>query len=309
MAVFTHITEEQLIRHLAQFDIGALVSFTGIAEGVENTNYKLVTTQGAFILTLFEKRTRAEDLPFFITFMKYLHDKGISCPPVIAARNGAEIIPLNGKLSLITGFLEGGSVKSIEISHTASIGDLLAGLHRHGSSFDQHRDNTMSLPAWKMLISACEGKTDLTPLLQNELTYLAQHWPQNLPAGAVHADLFPDNIFFMGDKITGVIDFYFSCTEVFVYDLMLTLNAWCFEPSGLNMKKAAALLEAYQKKRPLTEAERKAMNFFGRAAALRIIATRLYDRLHPAPDAVVTAKDPSEYVRILEFYQTESFPL
>ena len=279
MAVFTHITEEQLIQHLSHFRTGKLVSFTGITEGVENTISKLVTTDGPFILTLFEKRTRPEDLPFFIALMKHLHAKGIPCPDVIVSRDKSEIVPLNGKPAIITSFLEGRGVKHIADFHVAAVGQQLAHLHLAGASFKMKRENAMTLPAWKSLISSCAGKTDLLPFLQEELKYIETYWPKDLPAGAIHADLFPDNVFFQDETLTGVIDFYFACTDSFAYDLMLTLNAWCFGPAGLNRQRAALFLDAYQKERPLSTAEHAALGFFGRAAALRIIATRLYDQL------------------------------
>jgi homoserine kinase type II len=307
MAVFTHISAEQLAQHLLVFDIGTLVSFTGVSEGVENTNFKLVTTRGQFILTIVEKRTRAEDLPFLTAYMKHLYDKGIPCPDVVAAVDGKEITTLAEKPAIITTFLPGAWPRRIENFHVAAVGTLLAHMHLAAGSFTPQRKNTMSLPEWKSLIWSCAGKTDLVPLLQKELEYIGDNLPQNLPSGAVHADLFPDNVFFTGEKLTGVIDFYFSCTDNFVYDLMLALNAWCFEPAGLNRQKAKQFLDAYQKERPLTAAELESLPFFGRAAALRIIATRLYDLLHPASGATVTAKDPHEHVRILEFYQTQSF--
>lgn len=306
MAVFTHITEEQLKQHLTQFDIGGLVSFTGINEGVENTNYKLTTTQNNFILTIFEGRTRQEDLPFFSTFMKHLHGQGIPCPDVIADKEGREVAILIGKPSFITGFLPGGWPGQIEDFHAAAVGQTLAQMHLAGASFKMQRKNTMSLPAWQTLIEACKGKSDLVPALLEELSCVEAHWPQNLPSGAVHADLFPDNVFFSGQKLTGVIDFYFSCTDVFAYDLMLTLNPWCFGKDGLNRKRAAQFLAAYEAVRPLSAAEKQSLDFFGRAAALRIIATRLYDWLHRPPGAAVTPKDPLEHVRILNFYQKES---
>jgi homoserine kinase type II len=309
MAVFTHISEEQLAQYLLQFDIGRLVSFAGIAEGVENTNYKIVTDRGPYILTLFEKRTRAEDLPFFIAFMKHLYGQGIPCPDVIATRDEKQIVPLNGKSAIITSFLEGVWPRQIETFHAATVGRMLGRMHLAAGSFKMQRVNSMALPAWKSLIGSCGGKTDLMPFLQEELAYLEKNMPQGLPAGAVHADLFQDNVFFTGEKLTGVIDFYFACTDAFAYDLMLTFNAWCFEPSGLNKQKAVQFLAAYQKERPLTEDERKSLNFLGRAAAVRIVATRLYDLLHPPAGAVVTAKDPLQHVQILKFHQTESLPL
>ena len=307
MAVFTHISQEQLAQHLVLYEIGGLVSFDGINEGVENTNYKVLTQQNHFILTLFEKRTQPEDLPFFIALMKHLHGRGIHCPDVIAAKNGDTIVSFAGKPAIITSFLEGQGPRQIEDFHVSAVGQTLGKMHLAGQSFKMERHNAMSLPAWKHLIGRCVGKTDLQPLLQKELEYLRAHWPQDLPMGAVHADLFPDNVFFNGKDLTGVIDFYFACTDTFAYDLMLTLNAWCFELLGLNKHRAKLLLDAYQKERPLSEAEKKSLGFFGRAAAVRIIATRLYDWLHPVEGAVITPKDPQEYVRILKFHQTESF--
>jgi homoserine kinase type II len=304
MAVFTHITAEQLAQHLTHFNIGKLVSFTGITEGVSNTNYKIITDRGPYILTLFEERTRKEDVPFFISFMKHLHSKGIPCPDVIATVDGKEIINLNGKPAIITSFLDGAWPQKIEDYHVAAVGTCLARMHLAAESFKEQRVNSMSMPAWRTLISACKGKTPVTPFLLQELDFIEKKWPLHLTKGAVHADLFPDNVFFTGEKLTGVIDFYFSCTDVFVYDLMLTFNAWCFEATGYNPQKAKLLLEAYQKERPLSGAEQRWMNFFGRAAALRIIATRLYDALHPVPGAVITPKDPGHYLSILRFHQS-----
>jgi homoserine kinase type II len=303
MAVFTPISREQLEPYLTQFDIGQLVSFTGITEGVENTNYKLVTERESFILTLFEKRTKPEDLPFFIAFMKHLHTNGVSCPDVIAATDGKKITSLNGKPAIITSFLDGVWPRKIEDFHVAAVSTTLARMHLAAGSFKEQRINSMSLPAWKTLINSCTGKTNLAAYLQEELDYIGKNWPKALPAGAVHADLFADNVFFTGEKLTGVIDFYFACTDYFAYDLMLTLNAWCFEPAGFNKEKADLFLGAYQKERPLTGAEWKALPFFGRAAAMRIIATRLYDLLHPVPGAVITPKDPQQYVDILKYHQ------
>ncbi|MCE9507406.1 MAG: homoserine kinase [Alphaproteobacteria bacterium] len=314
MAVYTHITAADLTPYLKLFDIGALSTFSGITDGVSNTNYLLNTTQGKFILTLFEGRVHAEDLPFYISFMEYLHDQGIPCPHVVPGTSGEAVIPLNGKPAIITTFLDGSWPRQTESFHAAAVGKTLARMHRAGEKFKLQRSNTMSLPAWRELIESCGNKTDsiepgLASFLQQELDYQEQNRPQNLPAGAVHADLFPDNVFFTGQQLTGVIDFYFSCTDAFAYDLMLTLNAWCFDTAGKpDTQKSAALLEAYQKERPLSAAEKAALPLLGRAAALRIVATRLYDGLHPAPGAVVRAKDPLEYVRILKFYQTGGFP-
>ncbi|MBI3441994.1 MAG: homoserine kinase [Proteobacteria bacterium] len=315
MAVYTRISATDLTQYLSLFDIGTLVSFEGITDGVENTNYCLTTTQGRFILTLFEKRVCEEDLPFFISFMNYLRDKGIPCPGVIAAKTGTTVIPFNKKPAIITTFLQGQWPQHLESFHGDAVGTTLAKMHLTGKNFSMRRANSVSLPLWRDLIDKCGDRASqleqgLFTLLQQELSYQEKNWPQHLPTGAVHADLFPDNVFFTGQEITGVIDFYFSCTESFAYDLMLTVNAWCFDETGqLDNHMFSEMLEAYQKKRPLTASELKALPFFGRAAALRIIATRLYDWLHPVPGAVVKMKDPVEYVRILQFYQTGDLPI
>jgi len=308
MAVYTHISEAELAQYLAAFDLGSLKSFAGIAEGVENTNYKLVTTKGDFILTLFEKRIRAEDLPFCLSFMEYLNEQGLPCPAVVAAKSGEKIVPLQGKPAAITSFLEGGWPRAITVAQAAAVGDVLAEMHLAGEKFPLRRNNSLALPQWKELIAQCGARADevlpgLAHTLQHEIDFLEKNRPADLPSGAVHADLFPDNVFFRKDTLCGIIDFYFACTEVFVYDLMLALNAWCFETEGLNVKKSAALLDAYEQKRPLTVPEQEALPFFGRAAALRIVATRLYDWLHRTAGAVVKPKDPMEYVQILNFYR------
>ncbi len=313
MAVYTVISKKDLVQHLTRYGIGALVSFEGITEGVENTNYRVTTDQGVFILTLFEKRTRAEDLPFFSGFMEYLRARGIPCARILSGKNGEKLITLNGKPSLVTNFLEGRWPREIEDFHIVAVSRALAQMHLAGEKFKMRRDNAMSLPAWRDLVAACGDKAELKSpglfhFLQQELAYLEENWPQGLPSGAIHADLFPDNVFFKDGKMTGIIDFYFSCTDVLVYDLMLAINAWCFSPDGTPYQKRTSLfLSTYKKGRSLNTQERTTLTFFGRAAAFRIALTRLYDSLHPQPGAVVKAKDPLEYMRILDFYQKEGF--
>lgn len=310
MAVYTHVSGDALRRHLAGFDLGAPVSFSGITDGIENSNYLLQTELGKFILTLFEKRIRPEDLPFCLSFMEHLAKSGVPVAPVMRDRQGNVVTPLCGRPSVITGFLEGEWPKVITPAHTAELGGLLARMHRTGESFSLERKNSLALPDWKRLIAGCGEKADgvekgLFSALMEEADFLEKNLPHGLPRGAVHADLFPDNVFFKDGNISGVIDFYFSCTETFAYDLMLTLNAWCFDKKGASDKeKTAVLLDAYRRSRKLSPEEEAALPLFGRAAALRIIATRLYDWLHPAEGAIVTRKDPLEHVRILRFYQS-----
>ncbi|MBI1214903.1 MAG: homoserine kinase [Alphaproteobacteria bacterium] len=309
MAVYTKIEESVLKDALAQFDVGKLVSFEGIAEGVENTNYLVVTAKGKYILTLIEKRTKTEELPFYTGFMSWLRAEGIPCPDVVAARKGGAIFNVAGKSALLTTFLEGAWPREILPAHCLEVGRVLARMHIAGQSFSMKRHNSMGLPAWQSLVQACGAKPDaleqgLTAMLEEELAYLKKSWPKYLPHGAVHADLFPDNVFFKDAHLSGVIDFYFACWDTLAYDLMLTFNPWCFDADGhLSSLRARAFFEGYQEVRPLSAAEKKALPFFGRAAAMRIIATRLYDMLNPAEGAMVTPKDPMEHVRILRYHR------
>lgn len=303
MAVYTHITEADAQQHLARFDIGALTRLTGIVDGVSNTNYKLETEKGAYILTLFEERVAAADLPFFVSFMTHLRARGIPCPDVVTTRDGHSVIPLCGRSALITTFLPGASSAPPSENDVAAMGALTAQMHLAAAGFSQTRVNSMGPAAWETLLTGCAGKTDLLPPLMEELSFLKEHLPTGLPSGVVHADLFPDNILFNKGALSGVIDFYFACTESFAYDLMLTFNAWCFDAGVFSPGKAARFMAAYKGVRPLSAPEEQALSLLGRAAALRIIATRLYDGLHPAPGALITPKNPQEYIQILAFHQ------
>jgi len=310
MAVYTRITEQELENRLADFNIGKLTALEGIADGVENSNYHLHTTQGRYILTLFEKRVNREELPFYLSYMRHLQNSGIDCPAAERTRSGTEIFTLAGKPAIITTFLEGVWPRDITPAHCAAVGHLLAQMHLAAKTFSPKRRNSMALPAWRSLISACAAEADrlepgLFAALEAALDEVKKNWPRGLPQGAVHADLFPDNVFFKDGTLSGVIDFYFACTEIFAYDLMLTLNPWCFDKAGtLDSDKSAALLNAYHAVRPLSPNETAALPLLGRAAALRIVATRLYDWFNPAKGAVVTPKDPMEHVRILRFHQS-----
>ncbi len=306
MAVFTHITETQAAAHLARFDIGALQTLSPIGAGVENTNYKLSTTAGDYVLTLVERRTPRDALPFIVAFMAHLQKRGIPCPAVIENADGAAIVPLAGRPAVITGFLPGATPERLDPPHAAAAGALLAKMHKAAADFKMQRENPVALPAWKKLIGDCRT-APVYDMLQGELAYLEKSRPWGLPAGAIHADLFPDNAFFKDGRISGVFDFYFSCTDALAYDFMATLDAWCFDDGVFASERARAFSEAYQKIRPLSAAEKKSLPYFGRAAALRIVATRLYDALHPAADAHITPHDPYEHVRILAFHQSENF--
>lgn len=309
MAVYTRIDDKDLRKALAGFDLGMFERTEGIADGVENSNYHLFTSRGHYILTLFEKRVNAEELPFYLGYMRHLRENGIACPLAEKDRSGREIFTLAGKPAIITTFLEGAWPRDITPAHCAAVGATLARMHLAGKSFALKRRNGMALPAWRSLIHACAQEADtletgLFSALESALDAAEKNWPRRLPQGAVHADLFPDNVFFKDGALSGIIDFYFACTEFFVYDLMLTLNPWCFDKTGaLDTEKSSALLNAYHAVRPLSAEETAALPQMGAAAALRIVATRLYDWFNPAKDAVVTPKDPMEHVRILRFHQ------
>lgn len=310
MAVYTHIDKDTLTAHLARYAIGALESYQGITQGIENTNYVLRTEQDRFILTLFEKRVAEDELPFYLDFMEYMARSGVPAPAVMRARDGQSLLPLAGRPSVITQFLEGASVTAITPEHTAQVGALLAAMHKAGQNFSHKRANSMGLGAWKALVHACFDRADtvengLYNFLDSELEQLHRSWPRLLPKGAIHADLFPDNVFFDEEgRLCGVIDFYFACWDLLAYDLMLTYNAWCFMPDGRpDMARSRAFFDAYHAVRPLSRAEVKALPCLGRAAAMRIIATRLYDYLNPVEGAQVLLKDPHEYLRILRFHQ------
>ena len=314
MAVYTQILEPDLRRHLLNYNLGELTAFEGIAEGVENTNYKITTTTGQYIMTLVEKRANSEELPFCISFMEYLHEHGVKSPFVARSNADEKITTFNGKPCIITEFLNGSWPKSTTPFHLRELGQTVALMHREGRIVPLRQRNNMSIAAWKILISACHDRCDevevgLAAFLEERLAYIEKNWPKFLPKGAVHADLFPDNVFFDGDKLSGVIDFYFSCTDTLAYDLMLTLNAWCFDTQGnLDVEKSATFLQNYHASRPLSKKEIAALSLFGQAAALRIVATRLYDWLNPIDGALVRQKDPLEHVRILRFHMGVESP-
>lgn len=309
MAVYTQISNEKIEALLPKLGIGELVTAEGITEGVENTNYLLKTSDGRYILTIIERRANPEELPFYIGYMEHLKRRGIPCPTVLRDTEGKNIFTLEGKPALVTEFLDGAWPREIQVYHCKAVGETLATMHRAGRDFQMKRKNSVALSAWQGLIQACADKADtvergLYDFLTEELSYLQKNWPKYLPKGTVHADLFPDNVFFTKEKLTGVIDFYFSCTETLAYDLMLSVNPWCFDWKGdLDIAKSHAFLSSYHVARPLGKNELKALPFFGRAAAMRIIATRLYDWLHPVEGALVRAKDPMEHVKILRFHQ------
>ncbi|MBS0521090.1 MAG: homoserine kinase [Proteobacteria bacterium] len=312
MAVYTEVGDAELEAFLSEYDIGEPVAFKGIAEGVENSNYLLTTTHGQYIVTLYEKRVDPSDLPFFLGLMDHLAARGINCPRPIHGRDGTALRTLAGKPAAITSFLHGMWPRRIGVNHCGPVGEALARLHLAGRDFALKRPNALSVTGWRTLFDASRTNADevsrgLTHELETELAFLEAEWPRDLPEGVIHADLFNDNVFFLHDRLSGLIDFYFACNDALAYDVAICLNAWCFEPDrSFNATKARALLLAYEKVRPLEAAERRALPLLARGAALRFLLTRLYDWIHTPANALVKRKDPLEYLAYLRFHRTAS---
>ena len=309
MAVYTDVSDEELQHFLAGYDIGALLAYKGIAEGVENSNFLLHTSSGFFILTLYEKRVSPADLPFFLNLTEHLAARGLTCPQPIRSRSGEALGYLAKRPAAIFTFLDGMWIRRPKVAHCGAVGDALAKLHLAGADFAMTRPNGLSVDGWRSLFAAAASRADtvqkgLGQAIGGELALLERDWPRDLPRGVIHADLFPDNVFFLGDRVSGLIDFYFACTDALAYDVAICLNAWCFEPDhSYNITKGRALLRAYMRARKLTVREIAGLPTLCRGAALRFLLTRLVDWLEVPPGALVRPKDPLEYYRKLRFHQ------
>jgi homoserine kinase type II len=314
MAVYTAIDRESLAAFLAAYDLPPLVALEGIPQGVENSNYRLVTEGGRFILTLYEKRVVPEDLPFFLALMDHLAAKGVACPTPIHGRDGQALRSLCGRPAALVSFLEGTSPHRVHAGHCGALGRALAQLHLAAADFGMVRPNTLSVASWRPLFEACRARADdvqqgLGAEIARELDDLERHWPGDLPVGVIHADLFPDNVFFRGAELSGIIDFYFACTDITAYDLAVCLNAWCFEGDGaFNITKARQMLAAYRIERPFTGRELEALPLLARGAAMRFLLTRLFDWQNRVAGALVKPKDPLEYFNKLRFHRGLSGP-
>jgi len=313
MAVYTHISNDEIEALLEQYDLGHLRFAVGIAQGVENSNY-LIECQKKdaitkYILTIYEKRVNPQDLPFFLGLMQHLSARGFACPLPIQTRKSELLTQVNGKPAAIISFLEGHSKTQFKNAHLAELGASMAKMHLAANGFKLVRENTLSLAGWKQLSESLGDKLDtvlsgLSGAIAKEIAWLEQHWPTGLPRGVIHADLFPDNVFFTGNHLSGVIDYYFACEDFFAYELAICMNCWCFEPSHeFNVTKAGHLFKAYDKVRLLTDRERHALPILARGAALRFLLTRAHDKIHHDASALVVPKDPLEYWKKLLFHQ------
>jgi homoserine kinase type II len=314
MAVYTDVAAEDLAGFLAGYDVGELLSYKGIAEGVENSNFLVHAGAGNFILTLYERRVAERDLPFFLSLMEHLAQRGITCPQPVKTRDGKILGKLAGRPAAMVTFLEGLWIRRPTAAHCAALGDALAKLHVAGGDFGTRRDNALSVAGWRKLYEGCRERAhkverNLETLVAAELDVLEHEWPEGLPQGVIHADLFPDNVFFLADKLSGLIDFYFACTDTLAYDIAICLNAWCFElDHSYNVTKGRALLSSYAKTRKLSPQEWDKLPLLARGAALRFLLTRLVDWLDVPPGALVKPKDPLEYARKLRFHQKIKSP-
>jgi homoserine kinase type II len=313
MAVYTHVSAEQIAQFLTRFDVGTLLSAKGIAEGVENSNYMIEASRGRFILTLYEKRVDPADLPFFLGLMNHLADAHLPVPRALEDRAGDTLHDLAGRKACLIQFLPGLSVSEPTLAQCKAVGRALARLHMASASFGMARTNSLTLPGWARLANATRAHADavsagLRALIDTSLANLGQAWPSDLPRCAIHADLFPDNVLLLGDDVTGLIDFYFACTDFAAYDLAVTLAAWAFSPDGAvhHDGRAAALVEGYESVRPLSVAEQAALPLLAQGAALRFTLTRLYDWVNTPAGALVTRKDPMAFARRLQFYRAAS---
>ena len=308
MAVYTEVSDEALAAFLSDYDLGTLVAFRGIAEGVENSNFSLRTTAGDFILTLYEKRVDPAELPWFLGLMEHLAKRGITCPQPVRAQDGAALRNLSGRPACITTFLPGIWPRRVRPMQCAPVGDALAALHLAGEDYAAERPNALGPSGWRPLLDRClprasEVQAGLGDQLSAALDQILANWPSALPRGHIHADLFPDNVFFLDGRLSGLIDFYFAATDLYAYDLAVCLNAWCFEPDlAFNVTKARSMLRAYAARRPLLAEERAALPVLCQGAAIRFLLTRLFDWVNTPDGALVTRKDPLEYLGRLRFH-------
>ncbi len=314
MAVYTDVPDDALEAFVNAYDIGGILSCKGIAEGIENSNYLLQTEQGVFILTLYERRVAPEDLPFFLGLMDHLAARGIACPTPVPGRDGKALRELCGRPAAIVTFLNGMCVRRITPEHCAALGRAVAEMHRAGEDFSARRENALGPAGWGPLFATCRDSADgiapgLDREIDDELSFVDTHWPAGAASGVIHADLFPDNVFFLGDRLSGIIDFYFACNDLYAYELAICLNAWCFEADlSFNVTKARRMIAGYRSVRELDGEEIASLPVLARGAALRFLLTRLHDAVFPPEGVLVRQKDPLEYLYKLRFHQKVEEP-
>ena len=313
MAVYTKLSENNLKDFFSKYNLGKLLKFQGIQEGIENSNYFVKTDSGKFILTVYEKRVEEKDLPFFMGLMKNIFNKNFPSPEPIINKNGNYITEIFGKKAAVVSFLEGASKKNLTPDNCHEVGIYTAKLHMITKNLNIKRTNRLSVNSWRLIYRKIQRDCskiypDLTKIIERNLEIIEDKWPKNIPRGIIHADLFPDNIFFKGSKLTGIIDFYFSCYDFYALEIAICLNALCFEGKNenlsFNVTKAKKFIDGYSSIRKLTEEEKESLKILCHGAAMRFLLTRVFDYLNLTEDALVKIKDPVEYLKRLEFHNS-----
>ena len=313
MAVYTKLSENNLKDFFSKYNLGKLLKFQGIQEGIENSNYFVKTDSGKFILTVYEKRVEEKDLPFFMGLMKNIFNKNFPSPEPIINKNGNYITEIFGKKAAVVSFLEGASKKNLTPDNCYEVGIYTAKLHMITKNLNIKRTNRLSVNSWRLIYRKIQRDCSkiypgLTKIIERNLEVIEDKWPKNIPRGIIHADLFPDNIFFKGSKLTGIIDFYFSCYDFYALEIAICLNALCFEGKNenlsFNVTKAKKFIDGYSSIRKLTEEEKESLKILCHGAAMRFLLTRVFDYLNLTEDALVKIKDPVEYLKRLEFHNS-----
>jgi len=312
MAVYTKLTETELKEFFSKYDLGEVINYSGIKEGIENTNYFTETEKGKFILTIYEKRVEEKDLPFFISLMRNLYDKNFPSPEPIINKNGSYISDVLKKKASVVSFLEGNAKKNLNPNECYQVGNYTAKLHSITKNLNSKRENKLSVRSWREIFNKVKKDCskihgNLSQTIEKNLNDIEKNWPINIPSGIIHADLFPDNIFFKKNKLSGIIDYYFSCHDFYAFEIAICLNALCFEGTkenlSFNVTKAKKFIEGYSKIRELSENEKKSLQILCKGAAIRFLLTRVFDFLNLIEGAVVTVKDPVDYLKRLEFHE------
>jgi len=311
MAVYTKLSEKQLIDFFLKYNLGKILNYNEIKEGIENTNYFIKTEKGKFILTLYEKRVDEKDLPFFISLMRNLFDKNFPSPEPIININGSYISEIAKKKAAVVSFLDGVAKKSLDPNDCFNVGVYTAKLHSITKDLKSGRENKLSVDSWEKIYNNVKKDCskihpNLPEIIEKNLNEISKNWPRNIPAGIIHADLFPDNIFFKDNKLSGIIDYYFSCYDFYAFEIAICLNALCFEGKNenlsFNVTKAKKFIDGYSSIRDLTEEEKKSLKVLCQGAAMRFLLTRVFDYLNLTEGAIVKIKDPIEYLKRLEFH-------
>jgi len=313
MAVYTKLSEAELKEFFSKYNLGKLLNYKGIKEGIENTNYFTETEKGKFILTIYEKRVEEKDLPFFMSLMRNLYDKNFPSPEPIINRNGSYISEILKKKASIVSFIEGKSKTNLDPDDCYQVGIYTAKLHLVTKNLTGKRENKLSVKSWRDLYNKVKNdcskiQKNLPKIIEKNLSGIEKNWPKDIPAGIIHADLFPDNIFFKNNKLSGIIDYYFSCYDFYAFEIAICLNALCFEGKNenlsFNVTKAKKFIDGYSSIKKLTEKEKDSLKILCKGAAIRFLLTRVFDYLNLIEGAIVKIKDPIEYLKRLEFHDS-----